>query len=277
MKGLNRRLFLGTLLLGQFLTSSLAQPPTGSAAFGSWKRVALKEQGLPFFSGLLEMRIATGNGKNLVFTTQATARFMGARIAMSETRTTLDPVTGRPRLYTDRSKKSARRYIFGAHGYTIEKLEPIHGPDRPLAEWRVYFEKEFAYPDDGSGGQHPVYDYYGMLLHLRESALEKRGDEITVYVATSDGPTPYRVRVAEAGAANWAYRVPTLKARRTVPVQTLRLRVAPADPGRANEGFLQMEGETELWVEATSKTLLSLGGKVPNVPGRVRLVLVEME
>jgi hypothetical protein len=37
-----------------------------------------------------------------------------------------------------------------------------------------------------------------------------------------------------------------------------------------------MEGETEIWVERRSKTLLQINGRVPNVPGEVRLVLSEM-
>ncbi len=37
-----------------------------------------------------------------------------------------------------------------------------------------------------------------------------------------------------------------------------------------------MEGETEIWVEASSKTPLEIIGKVPRVPGRIQLRLVAM-
>ena len=37
-----------------------------------------------------------------------------------------------------------------------------------------------------------------------------------------------------------------------------------------------MEGETEIWVEAESKTPLEIVGKIRKVPGKVRLVLREM-
>ena len=55
----------------------------------------------------------------------------------------------------------------------------------------------------------------------------------------------------------------------TIPVDELRLRVTPEDPERSDSGFMNMEGETELWVEAHSKVPLEISGKVPKVPGRV--------
>jgi len=268
--------FLLLLLLATGPETARAQPAPGAEAFGAWSHAALKEQGLPFFSGLLEMGIEADEGGHVVFTTRATARFLGARIAMSETRSTLDPATGRSLRYTDRNKKTARRYVFGDQGYSIQKLDPVNGPDRSLDEWKVYFEKHYPYPDDGDGGQLPVYDYYGMLLYLRRTALAKPGDAITVYLATSDGPMPYRISVAEVRPETVTYKSKAIGARRTATVRALRLHVAPGDPARADEGFLKMEGETEMWVEAASKTLLSLSGKVPHV-GRIRLVLAEMD
>jgi len=37
-----------------------------------------------------------------------------------------------------------------------------------------------------------------------------------------------------------------------------------------------MEGEVEIWVEAETGTLLEIVGKVPKVPGKVKLVLDEL-
>ena len=51
----------------------------------------------------------------------------------------------------------------------------------------------------------------------------------------------------------------------------LRLRLVPDDG--IDEGFLAMEGEIEVWVEARSKTPIEIRGKVPKVPGTVRLLL----
>ena len=39
--------------------------------------------------------------------------------------------------------------------------------------------------------------------------------------------------------------------------------------------FEKMKGETELWVEARSKTVLRIGGKAPKV-GKITLILAEM-
>ena len=62
---------------------------------------------------------------------------------------------------------------------------------------------------------------------------------------------------------------------RTLLAREFRLAVVPADPG-SEEGFLKMEGEVEIWVEAETGTLLEIVGKVPRVPGKVRLVLAEL-
>ena len=59
-------------------------------------------------------------------------------------------------------------------------------------------------------------------------------------------------------------------------VREFRLRVIPGDPATAGEGFMRMEGETEIWVEAETKTPLEISGKVPKVPGRVKLLLSAM-
>ncbi len=63
---------------------------------------------------------------------------------------------------------------------------------------------------------------------------------------------------------------------KTLASRELRLRIIPTDPDEAPEGFLEMEGETELWVEAVSKTPVHLSGRVPRLSERVNLVLDEM-
>lgn len=262
------------LALGAASTIHGAGEPT--SPWRSWSLLRFKAKAMPLFSGRVEMHLSSKAGK-VRFRTRSTARFMGARIASSETTTTLEASTGRIEQYVSRNRKRARRYLFGESGYTVEKLEPVEGPDAPLDAWEVTSKHAFDYPTGDDGSVLPVFDYYGMLLQLGRESLEQPGDEVTLQVATTRGPTPYRIRVAEARTADWTYKDPELGARRTVPLRELRLRISPADPDRADEGFLSMEGESELWVEAGSKTLLSLGGKVPKVPGRVRLVLIEMQ
>ena len=254
-------------------TSAFAE---GVSPWQNWSRLSLKVKAIPLFSGRVEMQLDRRPGKT-VFQTRTVARFVGAPIARSETRTILDTETGRTEQYVSQTRKRARRYTFGEREYSVEKLSPDLGPDEPLDRWTVTHKEIHPYPVDDSGKPLPLYDYYGMLLQLREAALERPGDDVVLHVATSKGPVPYRITVTEARTSDWSYRNPALGARRKVPVRELRLRISPADPLRADEGFLKMEGETELWVEARSKTLLSLSGKVPKIPGRVRLILTELE
>lgn len=254
-------------------TGALAESQT---PWQSWKRLSLKAKAVPLFSGRVELRLDRRAGKT-VFRTRTIARFIGARIAASETRTVLDAETGRTELYVSRTRKRARRYTFGEREYSVEKLRPDLGADEPLDRWTVVQKQSHSYPVDDNGKTTPVHDYYGMLLRLRDVELEQPGDEVVLHVATSKGPAPYRIRVTDARTSDWSYRNPALGARRTLPVRELRLRISPADPERADEGFLKMEGETELWVEAGSRTPLSLSGKIPKIPGRVRLVLTELE
>jgi hypothetical protein len=52
----------------------------------------------------------------------------------------------------------------------------------------------------------------------------------------------------------------------------MRLLIAPADE-EDDEGFMGMKGVAEIWVEARSKTVLSISGKIPGIPGKVVLEL----
>ena len=118
-----------------------------------------------------------------------------------------------------------------------------------------------------------MFDYYGMLLHLGQLDLHRSGDEALIYVATTRGPVRYVVRVGEQRTTRRTLTDLNGGAKRKIPCRELRLRIRPADPERADEGFLRMEGETELWVEARSKTLIEVRGNAPRVPGRLRLRL----
>ena len=114
-------------------------------------------------------------------------------------------------------------------------------------------------------------DYYSTLMRLDELGLRAGGDACTVWVASSDGPQPYRLELGEARTERLKLRVDGERKRRRVEVPQLRLRVSAADPERASTKFLGMQGEVEMWVEAGSLTLVGIVGKVPRVPGKVRL------
>jgi hypothetical protein len=263
-------------LLGLALIAGQAGANEAAASpWRTWQTICLRARSIPFFTGNLKMRLNSGSG-NALLETESTARFFGARIAHSKTVSVIDLETGRPEKYESYSRKRGRRYIFGERSYTVEKLRPPADRGSIPQRWVVHSRNEFAYPETAEGTSVDVFDYYGMLLRLRSIALKKTNDEVTMHVATSKGPQAYHIRVSDVRSS--LRRLTDLRTgeKRSLPVRELRLRITPADPEQADEGFLEMEGEVELWVEAGSKTPLLLSGKIPKIPGRIKLVLTEM-
>jgi hypothetical protein len=246
--------------------------PEARSPWHGWTTLRLKAKSVPLLRGRVELRLSEDVGERRL-ETSTTASFIGATIARSETTTLLDAVTGRTREYRSYSTKKGRRYTFGERGYTVEKLRRA---ERGADDWEVTSTRDFPYPEsDDSGHAHRLYDYYGMLLDLGAGALDAPGDETTLYVATSKGPQAYRIRVDESRVGERTFRDLDTGKKTKLPSREFRLTVAPADP-KAEEGFLNMKGDVEIWVEAETKTLLEIVGKVPKVPGKVKLVLSAM-
>jgi hypothetical protein len=214
-------------------------------------------------------------GEETIFETTSTARLLGVRVAKAQSRTVIDE-TGRTRRFESRSGDDGRRYRFDPRGYDVEKLSADGDPDRPLESWRVTSRSSFDFPVDGSGRPADVNDYYGMIYGLRHLDLNEVGDEALVHVATTHGPVGFVVRVAETRETLRSFHDAHDGSLRELEATELRLRLTPADPSRSSEGFLRMEGETEIWVEAGSKTLLQVSGRLPHVPGTIRLMLTEL-
>jgi hypothetical protein len=258
------------------VAASLSCVDTSSAQspWSGWTHLRLKARAGALVTGSVDMRLTQGADDRL-FETATVARLLGAKIAQSRTETRIDPGTGRIERYISQSKKRARRYEFGEEDCLVEKLVPTGDAGAPLEEWEVTSSERFPYPLTEAGESVRVFDYYGMLLHLRESDLEKTGDEITIFVATSHGIAPYRIAVEETRRVEREYEDLSTEENRRVWLRELRLSISSADP-EADEGFLNMQGEIELWVEAESKTVLSIRGKAPNVPGRIEIELAGM-
>jgi hypothetical protein len=227
-------------------------------------------------SGSLELRTLPDGEGAIRLETTASASLLGARLASSRTTTWLDQRTGFPRRHESVSDKRARRFVFGESSYTVERLTTKKRASEPIDTWDVTERHEYPYPADQNGGVARVFDYYGMLLHLQHLDLSDVGDEAIVPVATSRGPVTYRVSVVDATGEEMTLHDRRDDTKHDLAVRQLRLRIAPTDPTKADEGFLRMEGETEMWVEARTKTLLRVSGKVPRVPGRVKIVLSEV-
>lgn len=240
-----------------------------SDPFANWSRLQLEARAGPLFSGRVEMSLHAGPGGR-VLETDSSARFLGATLAQSRTETVLDDETGRTSRYSAFSSRRGRRYSFGTDGYSFEKLARQHGggDDGP---WEPESTKEFRYPVE-DGRPVAVHDYFGMLLRLPALRLERPGDEARIWVATGDGPRRFVVQVAESRDSERSFTDLATGAKRTVSLVEFRLRLTPDDQ-ESDEGFLSMEGETEVWVESRSKTPIEISGKIPRVPGRVRLTL----
>jgi len=270
-----QRWLFGGIAGGALLALACSGSTRDTGPWRSWNTLRLEAYSVPMLSGNVEMRLSE-TPEAMVLQTSTEARFLGAKIAESRTESRINLVEGRTESYTSLSKRRGRRYTFGQASCTVERLSPVNGAQAPIEEWEITSSEEFAYPTGGDGKPVAVFDYYGMLMHLRDADLHETGDEITVHVATSSGIAPYRIVVSEERERENTFTDLATQEPRTMTVRELRLRIIPADPERSNEGFLKMEGETELWVEADSKTLLNLKGKVRNVPGTVELALEAM-
>jgi hypothetical protein len=228
------------------------------------------------FSGQFEMTRG-GSGESRRLETEATARVLGAVVVRSRTETAYRATSGTPSHHLSLSKKYGRRYTFGERGYSVEKIVPPTGAARPPQEWLVRSRAEFDLPTGPSDGAlHSVYDYSTMLLRLASEPLNAVGEEVTLHVATSRGPRAYAVRIDDARSATRSYRDGN-GTRRSSSVRELRLSIRPEQSDEDSDaGFMNMRGETEVWVEAASKTPLEIVGRIPGVPGRVSLELVEL-
>jgi len=119
-----------------------------------------------------------------------------------------------------------------------------------------------------------VHDYISMIVRLHDLPLRKIGDEATVRVLTGKGAAPMRVRVSQERDVRRDLADLATGKKISATFHELRLRVTPlAGSSSDTKGFMNMEGETELWVDAATRTVMEISGEVPKVPGRVDIVL----
>jgi hypothetical protein len=263
---------LAAILLVVLLFGSLAAVSgNGLDRFADWTFLRLKARKMLFFSGSVQLeRVRTAAGERLE--SETVARFFGADINQTKTVSRIGP-DGRPKRYESRTKKRGRLYLFDDTGYTVQKFTPPKaGWDAPLSSWSEVYSRRFENPLDKEGRPQRVVDYYTMIRALAEAQLGQIGDEVVFWVATSDGPRDFTVTVSAERMGERRVRDADDR-KKTVRRREFRLRIAPRDPANAREGFLSMEGETELWVDAKTRTLLEVSGRVPKVPGRVVLTL----
>jgi hypothetical protein len=263
------------LLALLLLAVSCSGPPSPQERWQNWSTLRLEVDASRLLHGEVEIRRTT-RGELPALETRATASLLGQPLEDSRTLTLFD-AEGRTRSHARQSRRGGRRFVFDEAGYTVERLRPPEDPDRPLDQWEVSSRTTFDYPDAEPGSAPPrLSDFFGMLLELRQAGLREPGDQATVHVATSSGPRSFRIGVRESREASRTFLDLSTDDLRTVRLREFRLRIRPTDPDLGVEGFLRMEGETEIWVEAESKTPLEISGKLPQIPGRIRLRLVAL-
>ena len=267
----------------------------GTSPLEGWTRLRYTTNKLVVFSGELSME-RTQSGDKTTVRTESRAKLFGSQLVDTWSVSTMDRKSGKPQSFLDvRPRKKAERYTFGETGILRETLKPRKdAPEEPFEKWRV--SKKETLPLEAKSATSPasvttttppaggasqtsepsrwVHDYIAMIVRLHDLPLRKTGDEATVRVLTSKGAVPMRVRVSEE--RNVSRDLKDLVSGKTTSVSfhELRLRVTPlAGSPSETRGFMNMEGETELWVDADTRTLLEISGEVPKVPGRVVITM----
>ena len=276
------------LVLAALLAAPLAAGVADDERWESWSGLELRARGVVFLSGRIAMQRSDGPAGEDWLETRTSAKFLGASLARARTRTRTG-LDGRTVEYIDLQPKRGRRYRFFDDRYEVQKLRPREGrrnsdlrigaPDADstggasaLPEWEISSSREFPYPVDTDGVVVVVHDYYSMLTRIAELPLEQTGDVCTVHVATSDGPQSYELELGPRRSSTYKLRLDGSSKRRKLAVDTVRLDIRPTDAAKTHKNFLGMEGDLEVWLEAESKTLLRVSGRVPKV-GRVTLEL----
>ncbi len=265
------------LLLATFVASPIAGAEVVAdqrQPWADWRSLRLVARAGPFFSGNVELgRTSSSAGERLE--SRSVARFLGMTISRS--RSESKSIEGRLVEHLTISKHRGRRYRFKPSGYVVETFRAERGPDSAPATWQITGERRFeGLAKDSESCPSPLVDYYSMLLYLRQLPLLESGQEARVCVATAHGPVAFLVSVGDTRNGKRKLRDRAGGPSREIVLREIRLRIRPADPTLIDEGFLNMEGETEVWVEAATKTPLEISGEIPRVPGRVRLELTEI-
>ena len=264
------------------IATQIAAPATlagddDPSLFDDWGYIKLKARGVPLMSGKLEVRRNALDDGGEAMETYIVAKFMGAALTKRRTRTVIADDRG-VELFLDMQGKRGRRYRFHDTGYEVEKMLPKKKPttDLPplgsdeLPAWNITSLTPYDYPlDPTQGNPLPVYDH-SMLMRLHELPLSP-GESLEVRVATTEGPRSYEISLGEQRPGRRRLRFG--KSKKRIDTQEAMLKVRPLDP---EAKFLGMKGEVEVWVDAKTKTILSVSGKIPKVPGRVSLELVEI-
>lgn len=264
---------------------AVLQPPTHPSGlpFHDWRRLELGTA-----SGiLLEGRVVLirkqghyeppegGQGRPaLLLRTETRAKALIALDLEIESFSELDPTSGASLEFLEvRPREKAKLLRVDSEQLLLVRYAPPKGrPEAALEDWEVTKRVQWARPAvDGSPV--PLFDYYALIAHLGDLPLHAVGDRTRVWLASTSGPLEMDIRVTESRQGSRRFRDLAAGPYRTVSLEELRLRLRPlgGNPDKVR-GFLNMEGETEVWVEAQSRTLLEVTGRIPPF-GEISVVL----
>jgi len=254
--------------------------PAPAIPFGGWTQLRYTTSKLLIFTGDVTMSLAT-TAETVSVRSESRARLLGSTLVDSWSVSTMDRKSGRPQQFLEvRPGHKAECWSFNGTSIVHETMKPHKNvPNEPLEKWRLARTETLPGPaaDPEGAPVDPsrwVHDYISMIVRLRDLPLHRTGDTTTVMVSTSRGAAAMRIRVGEERTTKRTLTDLDTGKSRTVSMSELRLRVSPLEGSTAEtRGFMNMEGETELWIEATTGTLVEISGNVPKVPGRVVIAL----
>jgi hypothetical protein len=169
--------------------------------------------------------------------------------------------------------KKAKLIRVKEEGILLSRFEPPRGRrEAPLREWTRTGKTRWERPEEGEH-RPPIYDFYALVGALDRFPVGTVGDHLDLWLATSSGPLPIRVKVIDRRRRSREIVDLARGRTRRVTLEELRIRLKPLsdDPDKV-KGFLAMQGEIELWIEARSHMLLEIRGRVPHL-GEVVVLL----
>lgn len=212
-----------------------------------------------------------------ILTCRTMLEIPGGTVVRSRFRSILDPRTGRTLEHHRHCDDEHRKYLFRPKGYTVETMRAGSDVDDEPTGWQVLTRREFRAPVEGYARVPvPLYDFLGMLEQLRNPRPMIVGEAIDYWIATTCGPRPCRILVADSTRSKREIRDADRGRVRALDIHQLSLQISELDSECNDELFLGMDADAEIVVEASSKSLLELHGSVPDFGGEVDLYLTAM-
>lgn len=147
----------------------------------------------------------------------------------------------------------------------VARYRPAEGASAP---WRVDREKLLPLKLSAESLDLPPIDPYGVMGRLGEMVSRRRG---RFQLVTRKGPIEVTFEASAPREQTFRLRDEASRERVSLDLKVSRVLLRPA--GGAGKTLLDMEGATELWVDADSGALLRISGHSPKIRGAITLRL----